>query len=446
MSDIEELERRTIRKVSWRILPLIMIIYLIAYIDRTNVGFAATGGMSKAIGLDAANFGFGAGIFFLGYFLFEVPSNLMLERVGARRWIARIMVSWGLVAAAMAFVVGSKSFIVMRFLLGVAEAGFFPGVILYFTYWFPKSYRSRVLSVLYIAVPVSNAVTAALSGWLLSLDGLAGMAGWQWLFILQAAPAVLLAFVVLRCLTDRPEQADWLQADEREWLSATMQAERAGIQQREGGHMNLLRAFSDLRVVSLAFMYFTVVTATYGITFFLPQIVKGMKGSDIEVGLISAAPYLVGTVGLLVWSWSSDRTGERKWHYIVACLLGAIGLATAGFLGSSILAVGAIAVATIGLYGCKPAFWTMPTEFLTSTAAAAGLAMINSIGNLGGFVGPFVVGWIKQSSGGFGGALGFLAGCAVLSAVLAAAAVPGKRRLENTKCANSLKSHAPHNA
>ncbi|MFE1598956.1 MFS transporter [Methylobacterium sp. ID0610] len=423
-----ELQSRTIRKVCWRILPLIVVIYLVAYIDRTNVGFAATGGMSSALGLSAKDFGFGAGIFFLGYFLFEVPSNLLLEKAGARRWIARIMISWGIVAGAMAFVGGPTSFVVMRFLLGVAEAGFFPGVILYFTYWFPKSYRSRVLASLYVAVPVANAVTAALSGVLLGLDGLLGLAGWQWLFLIEAAPAVLLAFVVLRYLTDTPAVADWLAPDEKAWLCATIEKERQELLQQERGHMTLGRVFTDARVLSLALMYFTIVTATYGITYFLPQIVKGFSGSDLQVGLISAAPYTVGTIGLLVWSWSSDRMRERKWHYIVACLLGAGGLAVAGFLGSTMMAVVAIAIASIGLYGCKPAFWTMPSEFLTGTAAAGGIAMINSIGNLGGFVGPFVVGWIRDVTGGFGAALGFLTACAVASALLALVTVPSRVR------------------
>lgn len=420
MSDPHQaLEQRTIRKVAWRLLPLIVIIYLVAYIDRTNVSFAATGGMSKAIGLAATDFGFGAGIFFLGYFLFEVPSNLLLEKAGARIWIARIMITWGIVAAAMAFVTGPTSFIVMRFLLGVAEAGFFPGVILYFTFWFPKAYRSRVLSALYISVPVANAVTAALSGWLLKLDGVAGIAGWQWMFILEAVPAILLAFVVLRHLTDKPELATWLKPDEKAWLVSTMEAERQTLVASAGGHKGWRSAFADPRVLSLALMYFTIVTATYGITYFLPQIVKSFKGSDVEVGLISAAPYVVGTIGLLAWSWSSDRMRERKMHYIIACLLGALGLAAAGYLGNTMISVVAIAIATIGLYGCKPPFWTMPSEFLTGSAAAAGIAMINSIGNLGGFVGPFVVGWIKDKTGGFGAALGFLACCAVLSALIA---------------------------
>jgi ACS family tartrate transporter-like MFS transporter len=426
-----QFEEATYKKAASHLIPFLFLCYIVAFLDRVNVGFAKLQ-MAGDLKFSDAVYGVGAGIFFIGYFIFEVPSNVILEKVGARVWIARIMITWGLVAGAMAFVTGSTSFVIMRFLLGVAEAGFFPGIILYFTYWFPKAYRSRVVSALYVAVPISNAITAALSGWLLQLDGVLGFAGWQWMFMLEAAPAVLLALVVLIYLTDRPEVATWLKADEKAWLTSVIAAERNAIAEKSGGHMSLGRAFSDLRVISLALMYFTIVTATYGITFFLPQIVKGMKGSDIEVGLISAAPYVVGTIGLLVWSWSSDKTRERKWHYIIACLLGAAGLAAAGFLGSSILAVVAVAIATIGLYGCKPAFWSMPSEFLTGTAAAGGIAMINSVGNLGGFVGPFVVGWIKDQTGGFGAALGFLAACAVLSALIAYLVAPSRNEVTAT--------------
>lgn len=233
--------------------------------------------------------------------------------------------------------------------------------------------------------------------------------------------------MVLRYLTDRPEFADWLKPDEKTWLSGAIEAERQALLNTQGGHMTLWRAFTDLRVISLAMMYFTIVSATYGITFFLPQIVKGLGGSDVKTGLLTAAPYVVGTIGLLVWSWSSDKTKERKWHYIVACLLGAAGLATAGYFGSTLTALVAVAIATIGLYGCKSPFWTMPSEFLTGTAAAGGIAMINSVGNLGGFVGPFVVGWIKDSTGGFAAALYFLAACAVASAILAFLTAPSRK-------------------
>jgi ACS family tartrate transporter-like MFS transporter len=408
------------------LLPLIVVIYFVAYIDRTNVSFAAFG-MTRDLGLTAYIYGWGAGIFFLGYFLFEVPSNLLLEKVGARRWIARIMITWGLMAAAMAFVQGATSFLVLRFLLGVAEAGFFPGVILYFTYWFPKQYRGRVIAALFLAVPGSNAVTAVISGALLGLDGTLGIPGWKWLYIVEAVPALLLAFAVLRYLTERPEVADWLLPDEKQWLTSTLQSEKLALVAKSGGHVPLSQALKDKRVLGLALIYFTIVTATYGITFFLPQIVKGLGGSDMRTGLLTAAPYVLGTIGMLAWSQSSDRTRERKWHFIVACLLGAAGLMAAGALGSTYGALAAIAIATVGIYGSKPSFWPMPSEFLTGTAAAGGIALVNCIGNLGGFIGPYAVGWIKDSTGDFGAALYFLAGSAVVSALIALVLIPSRK-------------------
>jgi MFS transporter, ACS family, tartrate transporter len=421
-----EIERRTIRKVAWRLLPLIVVIYFVAYIDRTNVAFAAFG-MTRDLGLTAYIYGWGAGIFFLGYFLFEVPSNLLLEKVGARRWIARIMITWGLMAAAMSFVQGATSFLILRFLLGVAEAGFFPGVILYFTYWFPKQYRGRVIAALFLAVPGSNAVTAVISGALLGLDGTLGIPGWKWLYIVEAVPAVLLAFAVLRYLTERPEVAAWLLPDEKQWLTSTLESERVSLVGKSGGHMPLSQALKDKRVMALALIYFTIVTATYGITFFLPQIVKGLGGSDMRTGLLTAAPYVLGTVGMLAWSQSSDRTRERKWHFILACLLGAAGLIVAGALGSTYGALVAIAIATVGIYGSKPSFWPMPSEFLTGTAAAGGIALVNCVGNLGGFIGPYAVGWIKDSTGDFGAALYFLAGSAVVSALITLVLIPSRK-------------------
>ena len=414
------LEQRTIRKVSWRLLPLIVVIYFVAYVDRTNVSFAALT-MNKDLGLSAYVFGWGAGIFFLGYFLFEVPSNIVLEKTGARIWIARIMITWGVVSGAMVFATGPVSFLTLRFLLGVAEAGFFPGMILYFTYWFPKAYRARVISALFIAVPGSNALAAVISGAVLGMDGLLGLTGWQWMFIIEAVPAVLLAFAVLVLMTDRPALATWLTPDEREWLETLLQDERRQIE--SAGHLNLARALVDRRVLVLSAIYFAIVTATYGITFFLPQIVKGIGLSNAMTGLVTAIPYTIGTIGMLLWGASSDRHDERRWHFCTACLLAAVGLVGAGLLGSTFAALALMAVATVGLYSSKPAFWPMPSTFLTGTAAAGGIALVNSIGNLGGYVGPFVVGWIKDSTGSFEAGLYFLAACALLSGIIAYFAV-----------------------
>jgi ACS family tartrate transporter-like MFS transporter len=411
------IEQRTVAKVSWRLLPLIVVIYFVAYMDRTNVGFAAIS-MNKDLGFSAYVYGWGAGIFFLGYFLFEVPSNVILEKTGARVWIARIMITWGLVAAAMAWTAGPVSFLVLRFLLGVAEAGFFPGMILYFTYWFPSKYRARVIGALFLAVPGSNAVTATVSGAILQLDGVLGLKGWQWLFMLEAVPAVLLAFAVLALMTDRPAKAAWLAPDERDWLEQTLAAERRAIT-RQHSELTLWQALTEPRVLALSAIYFTVVTATYGITFFMPLIIKALGQSDFVTGLVTAIPYTIGTVGMILWSFSSDRRNERRMHFAVACVVATIGLIGAGMFNGTWLAVGAMSVAAVGLYGSKPAFWPLPSTFLSGTAAAGGIALINSIGNLGGFVGPYAVGWIKDSTGSYEAGLYFLAACALASAIIA---------------------------
>jgi ACS family tartrate transporter-like MFS transporter len=411
------LEQRTIAKVSWRLLPLIVVIYFVAYMDRTNVSFASLS-MNQDLGFTAYIYGWGAGIFFLGYFLFEVPSNVILEKTGARLWIARIMITWGIAAAVMAFVVGPVSFLTLRFLLGVAEAGFFPGMILYFTYWFPSKYRARVIAALFLAVPGANAITAVVSGTLLQLDGILGLRGWQWLFILEAIPAILLAFAVLALMTDRPATAKWLEPQERDWLEGVLEAERSR-KVKAHGEFTLYQALTNTTVLLLSSIYFTIVTATYGITFFLPPILKALGFSDFGTGLATALPYTIGTIGMLLWSWSSDRHNERRMHFVVACLLATVGLIAVGWFTGSYWAIMAMSFAAVGIYGAKPAFWPLPSAFLTGSAAAGGIALVNSIGNLGGFVGPYAVGWIKDATGSFEAGLYFLAACALASAVLA---------------------------
>lgn len=410
-----EFQRKTILKISWRLLPLVVVSYLMAYIDRTNVAFAALT-MNPDLGISAYMYGFGAGIFFLGYALFEVPSNLILERVGARRWIARIMMTWGIISGLMAFTTGPISFVILRFLLGVAEAGFFPGIILYFTYWFPQQYRGRVISTLYLAVPLSNVVASVVSGAILEMDGILGFKGWQWVFMLEALPAILLSFVVWRYLTDRPAAADWLADNEKEWLESTLAAERSKV---DGGtHMSLLQVLTDKRVLVLSAIYLTSVTASYGVVFFLPQIVKNLGQSNFMTGLLTAIPYTIGVIGLVLWGLSSDRRNERRWHLIIATTVAGIGLIGAAWLRDSYWAIAAMSLAIVGIYGSRPSFWPMPSMFLTGAAAAAGIALINSIGNLGGYVGPFIVGWIKDSTNSFEMGLYFLAGCAFLSALI----------------------------
>lgn len=427
-----EFQRRTILKASRRLLPLIVIAYLVAYIDRTNIAFASLT-MNKDLGFSSQLYGLGAGIFFLGYALFEVPGNMILERVGARRWIARIMLTWGIISGLMATVSGPTSFLVLRFLLGVAEAGFFPGVVLYLTYWFPSAYRARVLSVLYIAVPTSNAVAAVLSGAVLGMDGTWGLRGWQWLFIVEAVPAVVLAFVVLRQMTDRPAKADWLTTNEKAWLESELGAERARIESR--GHLGALRSLTDPRVLALALIYFLTCIPSYGITFFLPQIVKELGHTNFVTGLLSALPSVAGLCGLIAFGYSSDRRNERRWHVIVALLITAFGLVCTAQSVGTYWAVLALAVASFGMSGSRPVFWAMPSLFLTGAAAAAGIALINSLGNLGGYLGPFLFGWIKDRTHTFEAGLYALAGFAVLGAFVTLMATRATRGISKTTAA-----------
>ena len=411
-----EFRRRTIVKVSWRLLPLVVVAYLVAYIDRTNIAVAALT-MNKDLGISAYLYGLGAGIFFLGYAVFEIPSNMILEKVGARLWIARIMITWGIVSGLMATASGPTSFIILRLLLGVAEAGFFPGMILYFTYWYPAAFRGRVISTLFIAVPVANAVASVLSGAILEMDGILGVKGWQWVFIIEAIPAIVLAFVVLRHMTDRPSVANWLDADQKEWLESELNAEREKVE--AAGKLSLLQVLTDPRVLAISAIYFFSATANYGITFFLPQIVKGLGASNLMTGFLTAIPYTIGVIGLLAFGYSSDRFMERRRHLIAAATVGGCGFLLAAWIGNSYWALAAMSIATIGTYGSRPTMWPMPSQFLTGASAAVGIALINSIGNLGGYVGPFVVGWIKDSTKSFEMGVYFLAGCAFASGLVA---------------------------
>jgi ACS family tartrate transporter-like MFS transporter len=411
----QSIEQRTIAKVSWRLLPLVALAYCIAYIDRSNISFAALT-MNKDLGFSAYIYGWGAGIFFFGYFLFEIPSNLVLEKIGARIWIARIMITWGIISALTAFVTGPWSFLTVRFLLGAAEAGFFPGMILYFTYWFPAQYRGRVISTLFVAQPVANALASIVSAAILEMDGILGIKGWQWIFIIEAIPAVILGLFIFRVMTDKPSRADWLAEDEKNWLQARIEGENREVE--SAGRLTLMRALGDPRVVALSMIYLMSVTANYGIVFFMPQIIKGIGLSNMMTGLVSSVPYIIGTIGLIAWGWSSDRNKERRWHLIVASTLGAVGLAFAGWSGASYWALLGMSAATVGIYGSRAAFWPMPSIFLTGTAAAGAIALINATGNLGGYFGPFIVGWIKDSTKSFEAGLYFLAACSLMAAII----------------------------
>jgi MFS transporter, ACS family, tartrate transporter len=423
--------RATLGKVTRRLIPFMFVLYIVAFLDRVNVGFAALQ-MNEDLGFSEAVYGLGAGIFFIGYFLFEVPSNLILERVGARVWIARIMITWGIISMAMFFVQGPMSFYVLRFLLGVAEAGFFPGMILYLTYWFPARERARAVAFFMTAVPIAGVIGSPLSGTLLTLDGLTGLAGWQILFLVEGLPAVILGFVVLFYLPNGPNEARWLEPEERGWLREAL--ERENRIKADHGRYTVRQALTNGKVWLLCAIYFGVVTSLYGVSLWLPLIIEDFSGlGDFAVGLLGAIPYVTAAVGMVVFARRSDATGERRWHVAVAAFIGTVGLVLTGLVDAvPALEMAALALAALGIYGTLGTFWALPTAFLSGTAAAAGIALINSFGNLGGFVGPFVVGYLTDTTGSFYTGLLFLA-TLVLAAGLLTLAVRHERSLEEAK-------------
>jgi MFS transporter, ACS family, tartrate transporter len=418
---MDAVEVRTIAKVSRRLVPFLIVCYFVAYLDRVNVSFAALT-MNQDLGLSQTAFGFGAGIFFVAYFIFEVPSNLMLERFGARKWIARIMLSWGILSGAMAFIpvigrttgLGNEySFYLVRVLLGMAEAGFFPGIIFYLTLWFPTEYRARIVGYFMAAIPLSTVIGAPISGVLLYLHGGLGLAGWQWLFVIEALPAIILAGVVFFYLTDRPADATWLAPDERSWL-----AERLEIEQRQRlavRDYSVTQSLVNPRVLGLSLVYFGAVATNYGLSFFLPQIVKSFGLNTFLTTVVSALPYVVGTVGMVWWGRRSDRVAERRFHAAFPLFVAAAGIAVSTALDDPTLKMLSLCVAGFGIFACLPVFWTLPTAFLSGAACAAGVAVINSIGNLAGFAGPFAMGWIKDHTGSYAGGLLLLAALGIVA-------------------------------
>jgi D-galactonate transporter len=392
-----------IRAVTWRIVPFLMLCYLVAFIDRVNLGFAALE-MNHDLGFSATVYGWGAGLFFIAYFICEVPSNLLLEKVGARRWIARIMISWGLVSACMALVSGVTSFYVVRLLLGAAEAGFFPGVILYLTFWFPREHRARIVGIFMVAIPVSSFLGSPISGALLGTDGWLGLRGWQWLFIIEAIPAILLGIAVLFLLPDKPHNAPWLTEDQRRWLVNKLASENT----RATGlnTPSLFELLKHPRVLVLALVYAGSVATNYGLTYWQPQMIKSFGLSNLATGFVNAIPFFVGSIAMILWGRRSDRVGERVWHTAIALIVSAIGLASCLYISALIPTVIALSVALIGCYALKGPFWALSTEWLSAATAAAGIAQINAIGNLAGFVGPFLLGYIKDATGSY--ALGLL--------------------------------------
>lgn len=398
-AEVSPLEKHTIRRITLRLIPFMFVLYIIAYLDRVNVGFAALQ-MNTELQLSHAAFGFGSGIFFIGYFLFEIPSNLILHKIGARVWIARIMISWGVIASAMMFVTGPKSFYLLRFLLGLAEAGFFPGMVLYLTYWFPGRYLARNVALFMTATALAGVIGGPVSGALLTMHGLWGLSGWQWLFLLEGIPAVLLGIAVFFYLPERPEKSAWLPPEEKEWLQkrlAKEEQEKTG--QREQG---LVQAIRSGRVWVLCLIYFTLVVAMYGIALWMPLILKSITGfSNFIVGVVSVLPYLAAAAFMMITGISSDRTGERRLHMAGSLVLASIGFLLSVFADSLIGKVTGLMIAASGIWGALGPFWAFAGSFLSGTGAAGGFALINSIGNLGGFTGPYLMGFLRDSTGSY---------------------------------------------
>jgi D-galactonate transporter len=402
------------RKVAMRLIPLLFLCYIAAYLDRVNVAFAKLQ-MQQALQISDSVYGLGAGIFFLGYFIFEIPSNVMLHRVGAGRWIARIMVSWAVLSAAMVFVNSALSFYIVRFLLGVAEAGFFPGIILYLTYWFPAARRGRATSLFLAAVAVAGLIGNPISGWIMhSLSGVYGWQGWQWLFALEALPSLVLGVLAWVWLEDRVKNAQWLTPQERDLIARDIGAEEA--RKADGG---LATVLSDGQVWLLAFVYFALVSGLYGVTFWLPTIIKELGVPDpLEVGLIGAVPWAFGIAAMYLMARSADRRREYRWHTALACLVSAAGLVTSvAFHADTLLAMGGMTIAAMGIMSALPIFWSNPTALLGGTAAAMGIAFINSVGNLAGFAIPSLIGYIKDRTHSTDAGLHLLAALMVLGAI-----------------------------
>ena len=391
-------EQATMRKVTRRIVPFIFVCYVVSYLDRINVGFAGLQ-MNRDLGLTATQFGWGAGLFFIGYFLCEIPSNLMMQRVGARRWIARIMVSWGLVSTLTCLVSGPISFGVLRFFLGAAEAGFTPGVYLFFTLWFPGIWRSRATASFLVGIPVANMLGAPLSGYLLTLDGAGGLAGWQWLLVLEGVPAILLGIACLFILSDGPAGAKWLAPDERDWLATRLQDEQATLAARHGS--SLRDAFCNPRVFVLALVNFCGICGSLGVSLWLPQIIRGFGLGYVAVGFVAAAPYAVGAVCMVLWARLANAAPNRIPYVCGALFMAAVGLATSAGVVAPLPSMLALIVTVVGILSFQATYWAIPSGFLTGRAAAGGLALIVSIGNLGGFAGPYVIGYLRESTKGF---------------------------------------------
>lgn len=412
VNEVADLRASALRKNAWRMMPILTLAFVFNYFDRTSVGFAGLT-MNKDLGLTATEFGWAAGVLFVGYCLFEIPSNLALHRFGARRWLARIMITWGLAAAATAFVVGPNSFYVARFVLGVAEAGFFPGAAYLLACWFPAHYRTRVLALLSMAVPLSSVIGGPFSVLLLQMDGLAGLKGWQWMFLVQGLPACLLGVLVLAVIRDTPQEAHWLSPAERDAVTSMLEEER-----RDRPTASLRAVFTDPRVLMLAAIQFGFVVCSYGVGIWLPLILKGLGLTNLATGFVSAIPYICATIAMLAWARHVDRGGSKIGNVAAACFLTGAGLVGSVVTASLLPSLIGLTFALMGATSARALFWAIPTRFLTGAAAAGGLAFINSIGAVGGFVGPFAMGWLKDATGSFTTGLIGLACLGVLSGLL----------------------------
>ncbi|WP_211471834.1 MFS transporter [Collimonas humicola] len=403
------------KKVFWRFVPFIMLCYVVAYLDRVNVGFAKLQ-MSQDLGFSETIFGLGAGIFFLGYFLFELPSNLIMNRVGAKLWIARIMITWGLLSACFAWVQTPTQFYVLRFLLGLAEAGFYPGIILYLTYWFPSHRRAKVVATFMAAIPISGIFGNPLSGWIMqAFHGASGWHGWQWMFMIEAVPAVLVGVAVFFVMDNSIRKAKWLTAAEKDFLESEIRADQKDMHSPK----TTAAVFKDIRIWHMCLIYFCIVMGQYGLTFWLPTLVKasGVVG-DFKIGLISAIPFLCAVFAMILIGRRSDRMRERRWHLIVPALLGAVGFIVSALAAdNTVIAIAFLSLAAMGVLTCSPLFWSLPTAFLSGTGAAAGIAVINSVGNLAGFASPFLVGWLKDTTHNNQTGMFMLAGMLVIGAI-----------------------------
>jgi MFS transporter, ACS family, tartrate transporter len=411
-----DVAKRAHRRIVRRLMPFLVWLFALAYIDRVNVSYAALG-MTGELGFDARALGFGAGIFFIGYFLLEIPGTLIVEHWSARKWLARIIISWGILATLMGFIQSETQFYVMRFLLGLAEAGFFPGIIVYLSHWFRYEDRAKAIAMFMVALPIANILASPISTSLLDINWL-GLSGWRWVFILEGIPAVIFGIVTIFYLTDRPAQATWLTDDEKRWISDELEKEKQAT--KAVRTYSVWEALHHRNVILLAGAYFCAVTCVYGFTFWLPTILKGLSGySNFEVGIITALPYCAGLVAMLSMGWSSDRRGERRWHSASSLFAVSLGLfLSALVLDNVFLALAMFCIAGAGLYSYLPSFWALPATFLTESAAAASIGLINSVGNLGGFAGPYIVGFINGKTGSFYGGVIYLSCSALVAAIL----------------------------